>query len=64
MKVELTGEEYKELIEKYDNLCELVADSVKTSGHSNEYVCKIYNIIIPERKLDEKIIKILEKRNL
>ncbi len=61
MKVELTGEEYQELIDKYNNLCELIIEKTNSKYHSFAHDGDIIEVIIPVSELPEIIIKKISK---
>lgn len=62
MEVKLTGEEYKELVSKYDDLCELIADSLEYYNFSEAHVDTVYKFSIVANRLDNKLIEMIEKR--
>jgi len=57
MEVKLTGDEYKKLVSDYENICELLAKSVKSNSYSQTYADELYYFEIPQRELPKGVIK-------
>ena len=61
MKVKLTGEEYQELVDKYDKLCELIIERTQLVDKSDTYNSLVAQITIPLGELPNRIIHRIRK---